>query len=86
MPERVDLFHLGEETVAADVEPVAVVLGRARDAAHHGVALGATVLVPPCRMFSQAAVRPAGPAPMITRCFGAGVTGAEGVLIETAAW
>ena len=39
VPERLDLGHLGEEPVAADVEAPALALGGAADAADHRVAL-----------------------------------------------
>ena len=39
VPQRLDLGHLGEEAVPADVEPPAVALRGAGDAAHHRVAL-----------------------------------------------
>ncbi|MEZ5396548.1 MAG: hypothetical protein R2724_27640 [Bryobacterales bacterium] len=39
VPEVFDGFDLGEETVSADVEPVALIFDRARDAADDVVAL-----------------------------------------------
>ncbi len=39
VPERLDLGHLGEEPVAADVEAPALALGGTADATDHGVAL-----------------------------------------------
>ena len=69
VPEVLDLGDFGEEAVAADVVTIAAMLLSPRDPAHPDAIFPARAGEMPRLTSSYAAVRPAGPAPMMmTAC------------------
>src|SRR5437879_9372462 len=68
-PQVLDLFVLGEEPVTADIEPVAFVLDGTGQPPTCFASFSTTVTGTSRLSSSYAAVRPAGPAPLITAGF-----------------